>query len=256
MKKITKITIAILFWIFAPLLIILLPEIKTSVKDIVLNSKDVSDIIGLYFGSIPIVASAVIVWMSVEEMKKQNKISADSVKEMKKQHIQNEENSQLREEKKELREFIDKHLISEIEKIRPYKKNLADRMPDDKSDEFNFYSYKSFIKLLTNSQGLFYKNNLELIMNKIFIYYDITCNFEGYSSDVKLRTSMLFTTISEDLYSALNSEIALKNLINQIDDYRNDLEKILTPKEIEKLKNKLEEYQKESDEALLKHKKN
>ena len=94
MKKIIIITIAILFWIFAPLLIVLLPEFETSVKDIVLNSKDVSDIIGLYFGSIPIVASAVIVWMSVEEMKKQNKISVDSVKMMNEQYIQNERNKQ------------------------------------------------------------------------------------------------------------------------------------------------------------------
>ena len=89
MKKIIEIiliTIAILFWIFAPLLIVLLPEIKTSYKDIVLISKDVSDIIALYFGSIPIVASAWIVWMSVREMKKQNKISADSVKMMNEQN--------------------------------------------------------------------------------------------------------------------------------------------------------------------------
>ena len=97
MKKtieIILITIAILFWIFAPLLIVLLPEIKTFYKDIVLNWSDVSDIIALYFGSIPIVASAVIVWISVEEMKKQNKISSDSVKEMNEQYIQNEKNKQ------------------------------------------------------------------------------------------------------------------------------------------------------------------
>ena len=48
MKKtieIILITIAILFWIFAPLLIVLLPEIKTSYKDIVLNWSDVGEIL-------------------------------------------------------------------------------------------------------------------------------------------------------------------------------------------------------------------
>ena len=48
MKKIIGIiliTIAILFWIFAPLLIVLLPEIETSYKDIVLNWSDVGELL-------------------------------------------------------------------------------------------------------------------------------------------------------------------------------------------------------------------
>ena len=129
MKKINKIiliTIAILFWIFAPLLIILLPEIKTSVKDIVLNSKDVSDIIGLYFGSIPIVASAVIVWMSVEEMKKQNKISVDSVKEMKKQN----ELIRDKEDRAEIIAYMEKVLPPIIDELRSLDINNPQSMFD------------------------------------------------------------------------------------------------------------------------------
>ncbi len=46
------------------------------------------------FGVIVTFASAMVMCKSVEEMKKQNKISADSVKEMNEQYIQNEKNKQ------------------------------------------------------------------------------------------------------------------------------------------------------------------
>ena len=89
MKKIIIIiiiTIAILFWIFAPLLIVLLPEFETSVKGIVLNSKDVGDILGLYFGAIPTVASATIMAITAYLMLEGNKNSAKSVERMKEQN--------------------------------------------------------------------------------------------------------------------------------------------------------------------------
>ena len=234
MKKIIEIiliTIAILFWIFAPLLIILLPEIKTSYKDIVLNWSDVGEIIDKYIQ----IMSAALIPILIFYFGRQDANRKDL--ELK-----------IRQQTEELRKFIDKYLMIEVEKIRPYKKNLTDRIPDNKSDEFNFYIYSSFIQLSEHSQGLFYQKNLELIFNKIAVFFDVTCNFKGYSSNVKLNISMLFHTISEYLYSALTNEIALKKLINQIDNYINDLEKILTPEEIEQLTGKYNELHRREQE--------
>ena len=228
MKKTTIIiiTLAMIIVIVAPFLIVLLPEIKTSYKDIVLNWSDVGEILDKFVQ----IMSAALIPILIFYFGRQDANRKDL--ELK-----------IRQQTEELRKFIDEYLMPEV-------KNLADRISEDKIDKFNSYIYSSFIQLSDNSQGLFYEKNLELILNKTVIYFDIVLNFEDYSSNVKLRISMLFSTMSEYLYNSLTNEIVLKKLINQIDNYRNDLEKILTPKEIEKLKNKLEEYQKESDKVL------
>ena len=171
---------------------------------------------------------AILSRSSIKHMEKQNKISAESVNEMKRQYEQKEEKDQRRDEKRDLSEFIEKYLMSELGKVRLYKETVNTPVPEDKLDNFNFYSYKSLIRLVNNSEGLFYKNSLNSITDKVINFSDIIRNPINYSLGGKQHLMVAFSTIYENLYSALTNEDSYKSLMGQIDNRINDLEKVLT----------------------------
>ena len=229
MKKtieIILITIAILFWIFAPLLIVLLPEIKTSYKDIVLNWSDVGEILDKFVQ----IMSAALIPILIFYFGRQDANRKDL--ELK-----------IRQQTEELRKFIDEHLIPEVKKCKVYENPTEDII-----NAFNRNVGQSFRLLVLNSKGLFYYDGIYSVFNKVGLKVDISRNPKNYSPSVKKIYCVIFNIISENLYSALTNEIALKKLINQIDNYINDLEKILTPEEIEQLTGKYNELHRREQE--------
>ena len=182
-----------------------------------------------------ITCQAILSRSSIKHMEKQNKISADSVIEMKRQYEQKEERDQYREEKRDLSEFIEKYLMSEFDKVRPYKETVNTPVPEDKIDNFNFYSYKFLIRLLINSQGLFYRKNIGSITHKVLNYSDITLDPENYSLGVKQSLMSMINIISENLYSALINKDSYNSLIVQMDLFINTIERDLTDNERKQL---------------------
>ena len=112
---------------------------------------------------VAIISAGIIAWQtglsrkSIQHMETQNKISANSVKEMKNQYEEKEKRDQRREEEKELREFIDTYLVAKTEKMFQDKKTVAAKIPSHIIDLFNWGSCRYFVQLVKNSQGLFYQ---------------------------------------------------------------------------------------------------
>ena len=174
---------------------------------------------------------ALIMLYTVRKMSAQNKISAESVNEMKRQYEQKEERDKRREEEKYLREYIDKNLMSEFDKVRPYKETINTPVPENKLDNFNYYSCKSLIRLLVNSKGLFYQKNITSIFNKISKYTGVALDPKNYSLGVKQSLMDMINIISENLYNALTDKDSYNSLIGQIDLFINTLEQNLTDNE-------------------------
>ena len=182
-----------------------------------------------------ITCQAILSRSSIKHMEKQNKISADSVIEMKRQYEQKEERDQYREDKKELREFIEKYLMSELDKVRLYKKTVNTPVPEDKLDDFIFYSHKSLIRLVNTSEGLFYKNSLNSILKKVNTYSNIIRDPRRYLLVVKQSLMGVISTINENLYSALTNKDSYDSLIVQMNLFINTLERDLTDNERKQL---------------------
>ena len=194
---------------------------------------------------------ALIMLYTVRKMSAQNKISAESVNEMKRQYEQKEERDQLRDEKRDLREYIDKNLTSKTEEIFQNSEEILGTMSVNVIYLFNLNSCRHFMHLANNSQGLFYQKNITSIFNKISKYTHISIAPKDiYSSTVKKMYAMFFITISDSLYSALTNENSLKELSDNIDDRINNLEKVLTTKERVQLEQSYVNFQQE--EALFK----
>ena len=174
---------------------------------------------------------AILSRSSIKHMESQNKISAESVNEMKRQYEQKEERDKRREEEKYLREYIDKNLMSEFDKVRPYKETINTPVPENKLDNFNYYSCKSLIRLLVNSKGLFYQKNITSIFNKISKYTGVALDPKNYSLGVKQSLMDMINIISENLYNALTDKDSYNSLIGQIDLFINTLEQNLTDNE-------------------------
>ncbi len=178
---------------------------------------------------------AILSRSSIKHMESQNKISAESVNEMKRQYEQKEERDKRRDEKRDLSEFIEKYLMSELGKVRLYKETVNSAIPEDKIDDFNFYSHKSLIRLNINSAGLFYKNILGSILKKVNNYSNIILSPKNYSLVVKKSLIGVISTINENLYSSLTNEDSYNSLIVQMDLFINALERDLTDNEKKQL---------------------
>ena len=203
------------------------------------------------WGAIATVISAIAMIVTAYIMYQGNKISAkssaDSIHEMKEQYKQQkkdiqdreekqEEANQYREDKKELRDFIEKYLISEIEKRRESIKKTDYKLSEQNIESFNSYSYDSLLRLIHYSIGLFYEDKLIEIFNKIRTYSHIINFSKEYSEVVKKLVGGLLQVISNVLYKALIDDQAFIGLIDDIGLLTNRLEKNLTPKEKEKIK--------------------
>ena len=172
---------------------------------------------------------AILSRSSIKHMESQNKISADSVNEMKRQYEQKEEKDQRREEEKYLREYIDKNLTPRTEVMFQNQEDIVGEMKLGDIKLFNYTSFRHFVQLANNSEGLFYQKNITSIFNKISKYTGIANDPKDiHSSTVKKMYSLFFVTISDSLYSALTNEDSYKSLMGQIDNRINDLEKVLT----------------------------
>ena len=178
---------------------------------------------------------ALIMLYTVRKMSAQNKISAESVNEMKRQYEQKEERDKRREDKKDLSEFIEKHLISKIEKLSLYRRTVSSKIPEHAIELFNFDIFYYLLILYKNSEGLFYENDITIIYGKIYMYGVISQNPENYSTTVKLIFSTLLLGISSDLYKAINNKSSLESLIDQMDFFINTLEQNLTDNERKQL---------------------
>ena len=197
---------------------------------------------------------ALIMLYTVRKMSAQNKISAESVNEMKRQYEQKEERDKRREEEKYLREYIDKNLISKTEEMFRGKKNIAEDIPNHTIELFNYDSFRNFMYLANNSKGLFYQKNITSIFNKISKYTGIAkIPKEIYSSKVTQMYALFFVIIGNSLYSALTNENSLKELSDNIDDRINALEKVLTTKERVQLEQFFVNLQQEEDLFKQRH---
>ena len=142
---------------------------------------------------------------------------------------QQEKDTQYREDKKELRDFIEKHLISEVEKRREKSEKANHKVLEEDLNIFNYYIDSSLIRLINYSLGLFYEDRLEIIYNKIKVYSSIIYSHEKYSYDVKSLFSGLLQYISLHIYKALIDEQAFNSLMTEIDSDINRLKKNLKP---------------------------
>ena len=155
-----------------------------------------------------------------------NKISAQSVEEMKNQYEQTEKNNQRKDDKKELKDFIAKNFLLEEEK-------LNDKVSEEMIIIFIVDSYNHLANLIILSYGLFYENNLRNIYNKILICKCIMTHPQVYSNKAKNQCSDVLRRIFFVLYKALTDEKVFEVTIIQIGFELNALEAILTPPEKE-----------------------
>ena len=148
---------------------------------------------------------------------------------------QQEKDTQYREDKKELREYIEKYMLSEVEKFKKYSIGKDTKIPIQDIENFNSLSLTYLVRLDRNSSGSFYEDRLEIIYNKIKVYSSIIYSHEKYSYDVKSLFSGLLQYISLILYKALIDEQAFNSLMTEIDSDINRLEKKLTDEERQKI---------------------
>ena len=188
------------------------------------------------FGSIATVISAVAMIVTVYIMYQGNKISAkssaDSIHEMRKQYKQQKKDTQYREDKKELREQIEKYLIPKVE----YSTGLSFNVPRKDSESFNTHSFLYLTRLRNYSLGLFYEDKLIEISNKVRSYFHIINSPEKYSDTTINTIHVLLYNISNNLYKALIDEQVFIKKMNRIDVDINKIEEALTPEEKEKIK--------------------
>ena len=148
---------------------------------------------------------------------------------------QQEKDTQYREDKKELREYIEKYMLSEVEKFKKYSIGKDTKIPIQDIENFNSLSLTYLVRLDRNSSGSFYEDKLKGILNAIHTYFHLISSPKEYSYDVKTLFFFLLQYIHITLYKALIDELAYIELIREIDPQTKELERNLTPIEIKRL---------------------
>ena len=148
---------------------------------------------------------------------------------------QQEKDTQYREDKKELRERIEKYILPEYEKLKEIRTGKDKIIPIEDIENFNLYSYQSLVNLQLYSIGLFYQDKIIKICNKIKVYYPIIESPKEYSDPARRLFSILLHNISMALYRALIDEQVFEGLMRSIDPQTKELERNLTPIEIKRL---------------------
>ena len=149
---------------------------------------------------------------------------------------QQEKDTQYREDKKELREYIEKHLIPDVEKQITKLESLDSEILEQDLETFNIYSHLSLVQLQTYSTGLFYEERLRRILNTIKICsHIIESPPKEYSYKVKRSLYILLHLITVTLYKALIDEKVFEGLMRSIDSNINRIEEKLTDEERQKI---------------------
>ena len=163
-------------------------------------------------------------------------IMAGTFFQIKAQQKKQEKDTQYREDKKELRDFIEKYMLQKVEEQRTSYEALGSKLEAQDLEKFILYTYSSLIRLSNYSLGLFYEDKLIKILEKISALHYMTKSFEKYSYDIKVDINILLHSISTMLYKALVNKQVFEHLINTIDTDINKIWGKLTPDEKEKIK--------------------
>ena len=155
-----------------------------------------------------------------------------SINEMKEQHT----SKQYREDKKELRDFIEQYITPEVKKQRLNIRSMNNPIVEQDIEFFNIRTYSSLMDLKIIAIESFYEDRLIRILNIINYYSPIAIMAKEYSYKAKFLFDILLHGMSITIYKALINERSCEILINIIDQQINNIEKELTDEEKLKLK--------------------
>ena len=144
---------------------------------------------------------------------------------MKKEYIQ-----------KELRDYIDKHLLSEYQQIKLDKKNNNNNVTKQSVRNFNFNVLMNLKILYANSAGLFYADSMAELISKIRYYDSIVLYPDNYSDHTQTASQNVFFLIITTLYKSLINKKEFKIFNQDIKTQIDYLEEQLTDEEKEQLK--------------------
>ena len=214
------------------------------ILDVPTNSLSIFDSVLTFIGTI-VTVTGIIVTASImvgankisEKSVKQMEIQhAQSIEEMKKQYEQTEKNNQLKDDKKELKDYIDKHLLSEYQQIKLDKKNNNNTVTNQSVRNFNFNVLMNLKILYANSAGLFYADSMAELISKIRYYDSIVLYPDNYSDHTQTASQDVFFLIITTLYKSLINKKEFKIFNQDIKTQIDVLEKQLTDKEKKQLK--------------------
>ena len=192
------------------------------------------------FGSIATVISAIAMIVTAVIMYQGNEISAkssaDSIHEMREQYKQQKKDNQYREDKKELKEYIEKYIMSEVKKLKISIENIDSEMPEKDMGKFNIFCFSSLVDLMHDSLGSFYQDKSIKILTGIYTFSPIIESSKDYSYNVKWLFFCLLNYISTTLYKALIDEQSFESLIKEINQRIKEIVENLTDEEKEKIK--------------------
>ena len=235
MKKtieIILITIAILFWIFAPLLIVLLPEIKTSYKDIVLNWSDVGEILDKFVQIMSAALIPILIFYFGREDANRKDLEIENLK------LKKEE--KYHEEAKELTAGIQKAIALTCEQLKNQilhlKKEHADQNLNNQLEIYIDYriSYSTFNeKIKYCIVDIFSEKEKRTLVNKIltkmnilredygnyvFFINSLTESYKTEWSSAFGSDKISFCKVLEKLAEEFDSDLHLERVIEILKD--------------------------------------
>ena len=180
---------------------------------------------GIGIGDIATILSAMIMGFTAWIMYKGNKISAESVQEMKSQR----ELEYTKIELTDLKSFINENILVHINEAN----NMIDKniTPVDRSifDNGNDKIYSALLCMGGLSNDTFYEKDFKEIWDQLVPLYSMIQCPKEYSSTIVIGIYQILTRVGSDLYKALNHKPTHTELLECIKSFKDMIQNSMTP---------------------------
>ena len=201
---------------------------------------------------VAIVSAGIIAWQtglsrkSIQHMESQNKISADSVNEMKKQNglIRDLEHKKL--EMSDLKEFINEKITPYIKEYEQGKLKGYDSLDTDLVVKTNHGVWMGVVHLTGFAMNTFYSNSILQITGLLYEWYGIAKYPIDFSYNTKLEVSHVLTKIGDNLYKILVDEETRNQWVWLIQKDKKSIYEQLTSEEKDKMKLHYDQFRNQS----------
>ena len=172
---------------------------------------------------------------SIQHMENQNKISADSVNEMKKQNglIRDLEYKKL--EMLDLKQFINEKITPYIKEYKQGKTDKYDSLDIKLIEKTNLGIWTGLVHLTGFAINTFYNKSILEFTELLFELSGATQYPIDFSHNTKLEVSLVLTKIGDNLYKILIDEQTRNEWKRIVQEEKKDIYEQLTPEEKEKI---------------------